>query len=151
MPHACSTRLLLLPALTLSMVTGCAERPTKHTVKKVPAETASEKPADVSVGESQLGAFAKTKAEFEKELTASLDKLDSEIQELKAKAANMQADAREKVEKAIAEVDTKQKAAREKLAEVQKSSEAAWDHLKQGSRAAWGELEKAVKKAAKEF
>jgi hypothetical protein len=121
---------------------GCAEKPIEHTVKKVPAE---------SPAAGQPGALAKTKAEFEQELTASLDKLDAEIRELKAKAETLKDDARTKLDKAVAELDAKQKAARAKLDELGKASSGAWEHLKLGTKAAWEELEAAVKKAAAEF
>lgn len=136
-----------LVPVPVALVAGCAEKPLEHTVKKVPAAGAAEQPEP----ESQPGALAKTKAEFEKELTASLDKLDEEIRELKAKAETLKAEARTTLDKAVAELDAKQKVARAKLDEFGKASSGAWEHLKQGTKAAWEELEAAVKKAAKEF
>lgn len=135
----CTTAVVAVPCVFMA---GCAGKPIEHTVKKVPAE---------SIPESQPGALAKTKAEFEKELTASLDKLDAEIRELKAKAETLKADARAKLDKAVAELDARQKLARAKLDELGKASSGAWEHLKQGTKAAWEELEAAVKKAAAEF
>lgn len=123
-------------------VAGCAEKPIEHTVKKVPAE---------GTAESQPGTLATTKAEFEKELTVNLDKLDAEIRELKTKADNLKGDARAKLDKAVADLDAKQKSARAKLDELGKASSNAWEHLKQGTKAAWEDLEAAVKKAAAEF
>lgn len=150
MPHASRSPWFMIPALVYAaavavpcaFMAGCAEKPIEHTVKKVPAESASE---------TQPGALAKTKADFEKELTASLDKLDAEIKELKAKAETLKADARAKLDKAVAELDAKQKSARAKLDELGKASSGAWEHLKQGTKAAWEDLEAAVKKAAAEF
>ena len=135
----CTAAVVAVPCV---FVAGCAEKHIEHTVKKVPAESAPE---------SQPGALAKTKAEFEKELTASLDKVDAEIRELKAKAETLKADARAKLDKAVAELDARQKLARAKLDELGKASSGAWEHLKQGTKAAWEELEAAVKKAAAEF
>ena len=138
-------------AMPCAFMAGCAEKPIEHTVKKVPADSGAEKPTAAPAPESQPGTLAKTKAEFEKELTASLDKLDAEIRELKAKAETLKADARAKLDKAVAELDAKQKSARAKLDELGKASSDAWEHLKQGTKAAWEELEAAVKKAAAEF
>ena len=136
-------------AMPCVLTSGCAEKPIEHTVKKVPAESGTEKPTPAP--ESHPGALAKTKAEFEKELTASLDKLDAEIRELKAKAETLKADARAKLDQVVDELDAKQKSARAKLDELGKASSGAWEHLKQGTKAAWEELETAVKKAAAQF
>lgn len=134
-------------AVPLGLIAGCAEKPIEHTVKKVPTENAThEKPA----AESQAGAFATMKAKVEKELSASLDKLDAEIQELKAKSANLKADAQARLDKAVAELAAKQKAARQKLDELKTSSAESWERLEHGAKAAWEELERAVKEAMKE-
>lgn len=134
-------------AVPLGLVTGCAEKPIEHTVKKVPIENAAhEKPA----AESQAGAFATMKEKVEKELKASLDKLDAEVQELKAKSENLKADARARLDKAMAELAAKQKAARQKLDELKNASAETWERLEHGAKAAWEELERAVKEAMKE-
>jgi len=150
MPRPSRSLWSTIPALVYVVATaapcvfmaGCAEKPIEHTVKKVPAESAAE---------SQPGALAKTKAEFEKELAANLDTLDAQVRDLKSKAEALKGDARTKLEKAVADLDVKQKSARAKLDELGKASSGAWEHLKQGTKAAWEELEAAVKKAAAEF
>lgn len=155
MPHTShafrSTIPMLLSAAALAvplgLVSGCAEKPIEHTVKKVPIENAThEKPA----AEGQAGAFATMKEKVEKELITSLDKLDAEIQELKTKSENLKADARARLDKAIAELASKQKAARQKLDELKNASAESWERLEQGAKAAWEELEQAVKEAMKE-
>lgn len=134
-------------AVPLGLIAGCAEKPIEHTVKKVPIENAThEKPA----AENQAGAFATMKERVEKELKASLDKLDAEIQEIKAKSVNLKADAQARLDKAMADLAAKQKAARQKFDELRNASAETWERLEHGAKAASEELEQAVKEAMKE-
>ena len=136
-------------ALPFTLVTGCAEKAVEHTVKKIPTETApDQKPAVTSQGQTEP--FGNVRAEVERELRASLDKLDAEIQKLEAKADTLKADARTKLDKAMAQLAAKQKAARQKLDELENASAETWEGLEHGAKAAWEELERAVKEAMKE-
>lgn len=143
-PALVSTAAVTLP---LALFTGCAEQPIEHTVRKVSIEIApDEKPA----AESQARAFTTLKAKVEKELAASLDKLDAEIQELKARSANLKADAQARLDKAVADIAAKQEAARQKLDELKNASAETWERLEHEAKAAWQELERAVTEAMKE-
>lgn len=122
----------LLPML-LALVLGCAEKPIEHTVKKIPADTGDE--------------FKQTKAEFEGMLEDRLEKLEEEIRELKMKAEKLTETAKSEWNEKVAELDAKQKAARDKFDEVAKSTGEAWEKLEEGAKKAWDELEEAVRKA----
>lgn len=131
-------RLSLLPVPMLAaFVVGCAQKPIEHTVRKVPAEASEE--------------LMQTKAEFEGIVKAKLEKLDEEVRELKMKAGKLEQSARSKWSEEVAELDARQKAARDKLDEVAKSTGEAWKSLRGGAQNAWEELEKAVEKARAAF
>jgi len=131
-------RLALLAVPTLAaFVVGCAREPVGHTVRKVPAETNAE---------SQ-----QTRSEFEGMLKASLEKLEEEVRELRMKAERLEQSAQAKWTEKIAELEAKQRAAREKLDEVAESTGEAWKSLRDGVRNAREEFEKAVRKARSEF
>lgn len=120
-----------LPVL-VALVLGCAGKPVEHTVRKVPAETSQER--------------RQTKAEFEGMLKDELEKLEEEIRELKMKGEKLKDTARAEWNEKVAELDAKQKAARDKLDAVAKATGAAWEHLEEGARKALEELETAVRK-----
>lgn len=116
---------------------GCArqpaDQPVEHTVRKIPTDT-SDQPQQ-------------TRAEFEGLLKASLERLEEEVRELKTKADTLEQSAKAKWAEEMAELDAKQKAAREKLDEVTKSAGEAWKSLRNGTKNAWEEFEQAIKKA----
>ena len=124
--------LSFLPVL-LGLASGCAEKPFEHTVRKVPAENSDE--------------FERAKTEFAGMLKAKLDKLEEEIRELKMRAEKLKDTARAEWNEKVAELDAKQKAAREKLDEIATSTGEAWEHLEEGAKKAWQDLEEAVRKA----
>lgn len=109
-------------AVPLSLFTGCAEKQIEHTVRKVPIENSS---GENTAAESRAGAFATMKEKVEIELKAGLDK-------------------------AVAELAAKQKAAWQKLDELKNASAESWERLEHGAKAAWEDLERAVKEAMKE-
>lgn len=118
--------------MLIAFVLGCAEKPVEHTVKKVPTGSSEE--------------TGPTKVEFEGMLKDKLEKLEEEIRELKMKAEKLTDTAKAKWTEEVAELDAKQKAARENLDEMAKSTGEAWEHLEEGAKKAWEELEEAVRK-----
>lgn len=133
--HRHPLMLNFVPVL-MALVLGCAEKPVEHTVKKVPSDTSDE--------------FNQAKAEFEGMLKGKLEKLEAEIRELKRKAEKLEDTAKAEWNEKVAELDAKQKAAREKLDEVAKSTGEAWEKFEEGAKKAWEELEQAVRKARAE-
>ncbi|MEZ5792833.1 MAG: hypothetical protein R3D34_19260 [Nitratireductor sp.] len=92
-----------------------------------------------------------SKEAYVEKIQARLNQWDSEIENLKAKAAEAGADARIKYEKQVAELQEKQKDAQGKLDELRSSGGDAWQDLKVGVESAWTSLESATKKAISRF
>lgn len=91
------------------------------------------------------------KREFEKILTEQLDGLREDIHAMRTKSITLTEAALAKWSEAMADLEAKQTVAREKLGEITKSTDAAWERLREGATIAWDELEKAVRKARSEF
>lgn len=92
-----------------------------------------------------------TKQEFEKTLTEQLDRLREEIHEMRSKSISLKEAAFTRWSEAMADLEAKQTAAREKLGKITDSTGVAWERLRDGAKIAWDELEKAVRKARSEF
>lgn len=131
---------------------GCGpkavEQPVEHTVRKVTPETAEPKPEAAAPADAK--ATGTNKEEFERMLTASLERLDEEIRELRMRAGTAGEAAKAQWTETMAEIETKRKAAEARLEEVRKSAREAWEHLREGADRAWEDLERAVKKAEAE-
>lgn len=92
-----------------------------------------------------------TKEAYVQKIQARLNAWDSEIEGLKAKAMEANADARIAIEEQIVAVERQQKEAQQKLDELRQANEDAWGDLKAGAESAWMSLGKAVENAAKRF
>jgi hypothetical protein len=92
-----------------------------------------------------------TKKEFERLLTENLDRLRDEIQATQTQGATLTDAAKAQWSRTIADLDAKQKVARQKLGEVASATGEAWEHLRDGAKNAWKDLEQAVQKARSEF
>ncbi|MBR9874522.1 hypothetical protein L3V31_18740 [Vibrio sp. J1-1] len=91
------------------------------------------------------------KEAYEKKLQAQLDEWGAEIDKLKAKADNAEADAQLEYYKQIEELRSMQEDANNKLAELRESSDDAWEDLKAGADSAWDSLSIAVRNAISRF
>lgn len=80
-------------------------------------------------------------------LKAQLDEWHADLDKLDAKARGASADAKIKHEEEVSSLRQQRDAAKEKLAEIQSSSEDAWEHLKEGAESAWADLKEAFIKA----
>jgi uncharacterized coiled-coil DUF342 family protein len=83
---------------------------------------------------------------YQKKLQAQLDQWSAEIDKLKAKADNAEADVQIEYYKQIEELRTMQKSANSKLTELKASSDDAWEELKAGMDSAWNSLKSATSK-----
>lgn len=92
-----------------------------------------------------------TKDAYQKKLEAQLDEWEAKLEVLAAKARNATADARISYENELEGLKSKRLAARQKLDELGKSSEDAWEDLKDGAESAWDEMGKAIEKFASRF
>ncbi|MGB3639162.1 MAG: hypothetical protein WBA39_16540 [Rivularia sp. (in: cyanobacteria)] len=92
-----------------------------------------------------------TKQAYEAKVKAQLDKLNAQIAQMKAKAAEANADAEIEYNKTIEDLSDKRDAAQVKLNEIGKASEDAWQDLKVGFESAWNDLNIAFKSAMDKF
>ena len=92
-----------------------------------------------------------TKQAYEAKVKAQLDNLNAQIAQMKAKAAEANADAAIEYNKTIENLSDKRDAAQVKLNEIGKASEDAWQDLKVGFESAWNDLNIAFKSAMDKF
>lgn len=91
------------------------------------------------------------KEAYEKKLQAQLDEWNAEIDKLKAKADEAEADAQLEYYKQIEGLRSKQEMARDKLKELKEAAEDAWEDLKAGVDSAWDSLGETLKSVASRF
>jgi hypothetical protein len=128
---------------------GCDRKTADRTPGKVTTEDVRRdagKAVDTTVEFSR-----QTKEEFQKKLEAQLKEQDAKITELREKGRDLKDDAKANWDRKMTELETKRKAASDKLAEVGHSSAEAWKDVQKGAQSAWDELDKAFREAAKEF
>lgn len=92
-----------------------------------------------------------TKQAYEAKVKAQLDQFNAQIEQMKAKAAEANADAAIEYNKAIDDLTAKRNSAQAKLDEIGKASEDAWQDLKVGFESAWNDLNVAFKSAMDKF
>ena len=88
---------------------------------------------------------------YVQKMQAKLDEWNAEIDKLKAKAAQVEADSRVEYQKQIQNLQEKRQGAEKKLAEVRQAGESAWQDLKAGAQSAWDAMEDALKSARSRF
>jgi hypothetical protein len=91
------------------------------------------------------------KEAYEKKLQSQLDEWSAEIDRLKAKAEQAEADAQLDYYQHIEQLRMLQERARDKLAELSAAGDDAWEDLKAGIDSAWDSLSIAVRSAAARF
>lgn len=89
--------------------------------------------------------------EYVRKMQAKLEEWNADIDKLTAKANEVSADIRSEYGEQIEALKAKQAAARQKIEEVQKSGENAWQDLKSGVELAWGAIEEAIDSAKSRF
>ena len=88
---------------------------------------------------------------YVQKLHAKLDEWNAEIDKLKAKADNTEADLRIEYQKQIDSLQEKRKDAEIKIGEVAEAGEGALEDLKSGVQGAWDSMEEALKSARSKF
>jgi len=91
------------------------------------------------------------KEAYQDKMEAQLKEWQTKIDLLKAKADKAQADQKVKYYEKVETLRMKQMAANEKLKEIRKASEGAWEDLKAGMEMAWEDLKLAIEEATKKF
>ena len=92
-----------------------------------------------------------SKEAYRKKLEAQLDEWDAKLDVFAAKANKASADARIGYENELASLKGKRAVAREKLEELSKRGENAWEDMKDGMEKARDEMSKAIEKVAARF
>ena len=91
------------------------------------------------------------KQAYEKKLQAQLEEWSAEIDRLKARATDLEADAQLELNERIEGLRAMRDAASERLDELRKAGDDAWEDLKGGVDEAWTKLEQAFLKAKSRF
>ena len=88
---------------------------------------------------------------YVKKMHAKLDEWNAEIDKLKAKADQAEAESRIEYQNRIEDLRDKRKEAEKKMSQVKEAGEGAWEDLKSGVQNAWDAMDKAVKSARSKF
>ncbi len=91
------------------------------------------------------------KSEYIEKAKARLDQWNAEIEKLKAKADEAEADAKVGYQKQIEEIRAQRDEAEKKMKEMQAASGDAWHEMKAGLDKAWDDLGKAFQNAMARF
>jgi hypothetical protein len=92
-----------------------------------------------------------SKQAYQEKLEAQLAEWDAQLDLIKAKAKNLQADAKLEYERQIAALQQKRAEALAKLEDLYKRGEDAWEDLKEGTEKAWGEMGQAMERFVSRF
>ena len=91
------------------------------------------------------------KDEYFTMMESQIRKWDAEVDKLRAKSAQMSADARTKYEEQLKAMRASRDAAHKKLQELRTASESAWQNMQAGTDAAWASMKNALDKASSQF
>jgi uncharacterized coiled-coil DUF342 family protein len=89
--------------------------------------------------------------EYVRKMQAKLEEWNAEIDTLSARAGEARADVRSEINEQIESLKTKQAAARQKIEELQKAGEHAWEDVKSGIELAWTAMGEAIDSAKSRF
>jgi len=89
--------------------------------------------------------------EYVRKMQAKLEEWNADIDKLAAKADVVSGELKKDYAEQIAALKVKQAAAREKMEEVQKSGESAWEDLKSGAELAWSAIAESIDSAKSRF
>jgi predicted nucleic acid-binding Zn-ribbon protein len=141
---------LLSAAVVASLsLSGCSQTPVEHTVRKVIPEDVERDTAKAV--DTTTKAATQAKEDLEARLKSSLADMDAEITKLQEKGLALKDEAKARWNEKMADLKTKQEAARKKVEELGKSTGEAWERLEAGAQAAWDDVQKAFQEASKEF
>jgi Skp family chaperone for outer membrane proteins len=141
---------LLSAAVVASLsLSGCSQTPVEHTVRKVIPEDVERDTAKAV--DTATKAATQAKEDLEARLKSSLADMDAEITKLQEKGLALKDEAKARWNEKMADLKTKQEAARKKVEELGKSTGEAWERLEAGAQAAWDDVQKAFQEASKEF
>jgi Ribonuclease G/E len=91
------------------------------------------------------------KDEYFAMMESQIKKWDAEVDRLRAKSAQMSAEASAKYEEQLKAMRANRDAANKKLQEIRTASESAWQNMQAGMDAAWTSMKNALDKASSQF
>jgi hypothetical protein len=130
-------------------LSGCAQPPVEHTVRKVAPEDVQRDTAKAM--DTVTKAATQAKEDFEARLKSGLADMDAGIAKLQEKGLALKDEAKARWTEKMADLKAKQEAARKEVEELGKSTGEAWERVEKGAQAAWDDLQKAFQEASKEF
>lgn len=89
--------------------------------------------------------------EYLEKFKSQLDQWNAELAKLEAKANEAQADARLRYESEIEELRQRREEARERMKELERAGEDAWDGFRENAEKAWKDLDEGFRKAWSHF
>ena len=128
---------------------GCEQKPADRTPGKVTSEDVRRDAGQAVTTATEYSQQAKE--EFQKKLEAQLNELDAKIAKLREKGRDLKDQAKVNWDQKMAELETKRGTIRAKLAEVNRSSAAAWKDVQRGAQSAYDDLDKAFRDASRKF
>jgi len=84
-------------------------------------------------------------------IQAQMKEQQAEIEKLRAKTQQLEADARLNYQNQMEELDSKMHQANERVVELKQAGGGAWNELKSGAEIAWKDLSSAINKASSKF
>ena len=93
----------------------------------------------------------KSKEAYIQKLHAKIDEWNADIDRLKAKADQVEANSKIEYQKQIQALKTNRDEIEKKISEISRSSENAWEDLKAGVDLAWEAMSEAIKSATTRF
>lgn len=91
------------------------------------------------------------KESYEHKLRAQLEEWNAEIERLKERAGDVEANAQTEYKEQIEELQMRQQEVQAKLTELQEASGSAWEDIKAGIEMSWHNLDMALKSARSRF
>jgi hypothetical protein len=88
---------------------------------------------------------------YQQKLKARLEEWRAEMDKMRAKAEQAEADAKIEYEAQLRELEERRQEAEAKLEELRQSGDAAWEDMKYGLESAWDSLEQAMRRARERF
>jgi len=88
---------------------------------------------------------------YREKVQAELNLLNAQVDEMKAKAAQAQADTKIQYNSLLEELQTRQVAVQMRLEELQAASQDAWEDIQTGVEAAWLDLQQSFQNAVAKF
>jgi hypothetical protein len=91
------------------------------------------------------------KDEYFTMMESQIRKWDAEVDSLRAKGVQMNAEARTKYDEQLKAMRANRDVAYKKLQELRTASESAWQNMQAGTDAAWASMKNALDKASSQF